>query len=102
MLGEILDRECDIAPTKRRQEGHWIAEGFASMEAFLLNEQRHGRHVFGDQATMADCCLVPQVFNAQRYQCDLAPYPTIMRIFEACMKLDAFIDAQPSRQPDAA
>jgi glutathione S-transferase len=42
------------------------------------------------------------VFNAQRYQCDLAPYPTIMRIFEACMKLDAFIDAQPSRQPDAA
>ena len=46
--------------------------------------------------------LVPQVFNAQRYQCDLAPYPTIMGIFAECMKLDAFINAQPSRQPDAA
>jgi len=81
---------------------HWIAEGFASMEAFLLNERRHGRHVFGDQATMADCCLVPQVFNAQRYECDLKPYPTVMKIFEECMKLDAFIAAQPMKQPDAA
>jgi hypothetical protein len=42
------------------------------------------------------------VFNAQRYQCDLAPYPTIRSVFEECMKLDAFTDAQPSRQPDAA
>ena len=81
---------------------HWIAEGFASMEAFLLNEKRHGRHVFRDQATMADCCLVPQVFNAQRYDCDLKPYPTVMKIFDQCMKLDAFIAAQPMRQPDAA
>ena len=81
---------------------HWIAEGFASMEAFLLNERRHGRHVFGDHATMADCCLVPQVFNAQRYECDLKPYPTVMKIFGECMKLDAFIAAQPMKQPDAA
>jgi maleylpyruvate isomerase len=42
------------------------------------------------------------VFNAQRYACDLAPYPVIMKIFEQCMQLDAFIDAQPNRQPDAA
>jgi len=44
---------------------------------------------------------VPQVFNAQRYECDLAPYPTVMRLHEECMKLDAFVRAQPSAQPDA-
>jgi len=81
---------------------HWIAEGFAMMEGFLLRERRHGKYVFRDQVTMADCCLVPQVFNAQRYKCDLAPYPTVMRLHEECMKLDAFQRAQPSRQPDAA
>jgi maleylacetoacetate isomerase len=80
---------------------HWIAEGFAMMEAFLLNEKKHGRHVFHDQVTMADCCLVPQVFNAQRYNCELKPYPTAMRIFDQCMKLDAFIAAQPAKQADA-
>ena len=81
---------------------HWITEGFASMEAFLLNERKHGRHVLGDQATMADCCLVPQVFNAQRYECDLKPYPAVMEIFDQCMQLDAFVAAQPMKQPDAA
>jgi len=81
---------------------HWIAEGFASMEAFLLNERKHGRYTFGDQVTMADCCLVPQVFNAKRYDCDLAPYPTVMKLFDECMKLESFIAAQPAKQPDAA
>ena len=80
---------------------HWIAEGFTMMEAFLAREKRQGRHVYRDQVTMADCCLVPQVFNAQRYDCDLKPYPTVMRLHEECMKLDAFQRAQPSRQPDA-
>ena len=80
---------------------HWIAEGFALMEAFLLDEAKHGRHVLRDQVTMADCCLVPQVFNAQRYNCDLAAYPTVMRIFDECMKFDSFIEAQPAKQPDA-
>jgi maleylacetoacetate isomerase/maleylpyruvate isomerase len=50
---------------------------------------------------MADCCLVPQIFNAKRYNCDLAPYPTTTRVFDACMKLEAFDRAQPSKQPDA-
>ena len=81
---------------------HWIAEGFSSMEAFLLNEKKHGRYIWRDQETMADCCLVPQVFNAQRYECDLKPYPTVMKIFDACMKLDVFVAAQPMKQPDAA
>jgi len=81
---------------------HWIAEGFAAMEAFLLGEKKHGRYVWRDELTLADCCLVPQVFNAQRYDCDLAPYPTVMRLFDECMTLDAFIAAQPMKQPDAA
>ncbi len=78
---------------------HWIAEGLAVLEA----EAAHGAGKFshGDAPTMADCCLVPQIFNATRYACDLAPYPRLMRIFDACMKLDAFERAQPSRQPDA-
>ena len=80
---------------------HWIAEGFEMMESFLAREKRRGKFCFRDQVTMADCCLVPQVFNAQRYQCDLAPFPVTMRIHEECMKLDAFVRAQPSKQPDA-
>jgi maleylacetoacetate isomerase len=81
---------------------HWIAEGFGGLEAYLAGAKKTGRYCYRDQVTIADCCLVPQVFNAQRYNCELAAYPTVMRIHEACMKLDAFIDAQPSKQPDAA
>jgi maleylacetoacetate isomerase/maleylpyruvate isomerase len=81
---------------------HWIAEGLGSMEAFLASCGKTGKHCYRDQVTIADCCLVPQVFNAQRFDCDLAPYPGIMAIFGHCMRLDAFIAAQPSRQPDAA
>lgn len=79
---------------------HWIADGLAKLEADLARGST-GRFCHGDKPTMADCCLVPQIFNAQRYQSDLAPYPTVMRIFEACMKLGAFERAQPSKQPDA-
>jgi maleylacetoacetate isomerase/maleylpyruvate isomerase len=50
---------------------------------------------------MADCCVVPQIFNAQRYQCDTAAYPQTMRVYAECMKLDAFDRAQPAKQPDA-
>lgn len=81
---------------------HWIAEGLSGLEAYLASSDKSGKYCYRDQVTIADCCLVPQVFNAQRYQCDLVPYPTIGRIFEACMNVDAFIEAQPSRQPDAA
>jgi len=81
---------------------HWIAEGFRMLESFLLENKKHGKYCFRDQVTMADCCLVPQVFNAKLYKCDLKPYPTVMRLHEECMKLEAFIAAQPSKQPDAA
>jgi maleylacetoacetate isomerase len=79
---------------------HWIADGFNKLEADL-GRGGTGRFCYGDSPTMADCCLVPQVFNAKRYHSDLAPYPTVMRIFDACMRLEAFDRAQPSKQPDA-
>ena len=79
---------------------HWIAEGLAKLEAGLADPAT-GRFSQGDTPTLADCCLVPQVFNAQRYQCDTTPYPTVMRVHEECMKLEAFQRAQPGQQPDA-
>lgn len=79
---------------------HWIADGLAKLEAELARPGT-GRYSHGDTPGMADCCLVPQVFNAKRYSCDLAPYPTVTRVFDACMQLEAFDRAQPSKQPDA-
>jgi len=76
---------------------HWIADGLQKVEA----EMSGSKFCHGDAPTMADCCLVPQIFNAQRYNSDLAPYPKTMRVFENCMKLEAFDRAQPSKQPDA-
>lgn len=80
---------------------HWIADGLAKLEADLKRLPNSGRYCHGDSPTMADCCLVPQIFNAQRYKCDTSAYPAAMRIFGECMKLDAFDRAQPSKQPDA-
>ncbi len=80
---------------------HWITDGLAKVEADLARDGGTGEFCHGDAPTMADCCLVPQIFNAQRYQCDTAAYPAAMRVFANCMKLDAFERAQPSKQPDA-
>lgn len=78
---------------------YWIADGLAKLEAELKGTA--GKFCHGDAPSMADCCLVPQIFNAKRFNSDLAPYPTTMRVFDACMKLEAFDRAQPSKQPDA-
>jgi maleylacetoacetate isomerase len=79
---------------------HWIADGLAKLEAELVRGGT-GQFSHGNAPGMADCCLVPQIFNAKRYNCDMTPYPTTMRVFEQCMKLEAFDRAQPSKQPDA-
>lgn len=81
---------------------HWIAEGLAKLEAELTQSPGAGSFCHGDAPTMADCCLVPQIFNAKRYKSDLTPYPMAMRVFEQCMQLEAFDRAQPSKQPDAS
>lgn len=79
---------------------HWIGEGFAALEAMLANAPSTGRYCHGDTPTLADCCLVPQVFNALRFEVDMTRFPTIARIHAACSELDAFSDAHPSKQPD--
>lgn len=80
---------------------HWVVDGLAKFEASLVRFPGTGKFCHGDAPTMADCCLVPQVFNAKRYQCGIAAYPTVVRVFEECMQLDAFDRAQPAKQPDA-
>jgi maleylpyruvate isomerase len=79
---------------------HWIAEGFTALEARLKTTA--GRYAFGDAVTIADLCLVPQVYHARRYHCDLTSFPTIERVDAACRELPAFDAAKPDRQPDAS
>jgi len=78
---------------------YWVSDGLAKLEAELAKGKSKFCH--GDTPTLADCCLVPQIFNAKRYNSDLKPYPTTLRVFENCMQLEAFDRAQPSKQPDA-
>jgi len=78
---------------------HWIDEGFSAFEKQLVKYS--GRYCFGDNITLADLCLIPQVYNANRFNVDLSPYPNIVRIVENCNRLDAFIDAAPENQADA-
>jgi maleylpyruvate isomerase len=80
---------------------HWVEHGLAALEARLIAEARSGRYTLSDTVTLADVVIVPQIFNAQRMDCNLNSIPTIMRIFDNCMQLPAFMEAHPSSQPDA-
>lgn len=82
---------------------HWIALGFEAFEEMLSRPGAPtGLFCHGDTPGMADCCLVPQVFNARRFGLDLAPYPTVKRIAEHCEALAPFVMAHPANQADAA
>ena len=91
---------ADEAATKAWY-GHWINEGFGGLEGYLAQCRKHGAFCFGDKVTMADICLVPQVFNAVRFGFPVDGHPIIKGIFDNCMKLDAFTSTQPSTQKDA-
>lgn len=80
---------------------HWVAKGLGAFETALVSDARTGTFCHGNTPTLADICLVPQIFNAKRLECPLDAYPRVMRVFDACMKLPAFDAAQPTKQPDA-
>ncbi|MCO7190511.1 MULTISPECIES: maleylacetoacetate isomerase [unclassified Pseudoalteromonas] len=76
---------------------HWVIEGFKKLEVMLGDDA----FCFGDTPTLADVCLVPQVYNALRFNVDMSDFPKIARIYEHCNTLPAFIQAAPENQPDA-
>lgn len=78
--------------------GHWVQMGFDAIERQLVRDAETGRFCHGDAPTLADVCLVPQVFNARRFAVDLGPYPRIVGIDAACRELPEFQAAAPDRQ----
>jgi maleylacetoacetate isomerase len=90
-------------PSPERDEWvrHWIREGLGAVENMLAEHLSTGTFCDGEQPGLADCCLIPQVFNARRFSVEIDSYPTIRRIHDACMRLPAFDMARPERQPDA-
>ncbi|XP_019374293.1 PREDICTED: maleylacetoacetate isomerase isoform X4 [Gavialis gangeticus] len=91
----ILQR---VGEKKLEWAQHYITNGFQALERILKHTA--GRYCVGDEVSMADLCLVPQVYNAERYKVDLAPYPTITRINKALLELEAFQVSHPTKQPD--
>jgi maleylacetoacetate isomerase len=98
---QYLNRDLAVATDKKDAWiQHWIRIGFDALESMLAQDPMTGRHCIGDTPGIADCSLVPQVYNARRFDVDLAPYPTIVRIEQACLALPAFDAASPENQPD--
>jgi maleylacetoacetate isomerase len=96
-----LVREMELSEEKKNLwYRHWVERGLGQLEAMLVSGKRAGRYTFGDQVTIADICIVPQIFNAKRYECKVDHVPKVMRIFDACMQVAAFENARPEKQPD--
>ncbi len=81
---------------------HWIAEGLRALEEEAKRASGDGRHMFKAQVTLADVCLVPQMFNARRFKCNVEPFPTLRAICAHLETLPAFAHAAPDAQPDAS
>lgn len=80
---------------------HWVERGLNAFEALLQSSPATGRCCHGDSPSLADCCLLPQVYNARRFQCDESGWPTIRRICAHLETIKAFFDAAPENQADA-
>jgi len=96
-----LSQELGVSSeAKTRWYQHWVELGLRAMETQVAHGPR-GSFCYGDDPGLADCCLIPQLFNARRFECDLSRYPTLLAIEENCMALGSFRDAAPERQVDA-
>jgi maleylpyruvate isomerase len=80
---------------------HWVQVGLEALESELASSAHTDEFCYGRAPTIADCCLIPQLFNARRFACELSPFPTLLAIERNCLALPAFRDAAPERQPDA-
>jgi maleylacetoacetate isomerase len=99
---QYLERDWGVPqPERDVWVRHWIDTGSRAIEAMLADNPSTGEFCEGDQPTIADCCLVPQVYNARRFGVDMAAYPVISGIEQRCLALPAFEAARPERQPDA-
>lgn len=97
---KYLSRDLQVSEeAKNTWYRHWVALGLAAFERQLA-ALPSSTYCYGDTPTMADCCLVPQIFNAKRFDCDLSAYPRTMAAFNACMKLEAFSSTAPAKCPD--
>jgi maleylpyruvate isomerase len=97
---QYLERELGLSEAQRLAwYHHWIGEGLGAIETMLARSA--GDFCVGDAPSLADVCLVPQMYNARRHQCELEPYPTIRRIDARCREIEGFAKAAPERQPDA-
>jgi maleylacetoacetate isomerase len=99
---QYLEREWN-APQSERDDWvrHWIVEGLTAFEAMLVEDLGRGEFCEGDTPSIADCCLIPQVYNARRFGVDLTPFPNIRQIEAACLARPEFDAARPELQPDA-
>lgn len=99
---QYFEREWNVPqPERDAWVKHWITDGFAAAEALLAEHPSTGDFCEGETATLADCCLIPQIYNARRFGVDMAAYPTLARIEASCLALPAFDAARPENQPDA-
>ena len=97
-----LEKDLNIdEATRTRWCQHWIMEGLKFVESHLTRGKETGRYCHGDAPTLADICIVTQVFGARFFNCDTAPVPTVVRVFNQCMTLEAFDKSHPLKQPGA-
>lgn len=97
-----LEKELQLDESARnRWLAHWTRAALEAIEGHLSRDRETGRFCHGDSPSLADICLASQVFGAKFFNADTSGVPTVMRVFDACMKIDAFEQAQPLKQPDA-
>jgi len=101
-IRNYLEHELKLdEPTRLKWIRHWSNEALAALETHLSRDKQTGRYCHGDQVTMADICLVTHAVGAKLFEVDLKPYPTVTRIVDECLKIDAFSRAHPLKQPGA-